>query len=73
MLAGGRSAERLYLTWAALPEFNQLSNVAFYFDAERCVPPDHPHSNYGLAVRTLFLQIVSPACVVKRIEAAQDL
>ena len=71
MLTGGRSAERLYRAWAASPEFSRLSNVQFYFGDERCVPPDHSDSNYGLVMRTLFQHGVPPACRVIRIEAEQ--
>ena len=28
--------------------------VRFFFGDERCVPPDHPDSNYGMTRRTLF-------------------
>jgi len=71
MLTGGRSAARLYEAWAGLPEFGQLRNVDFYFGDERCVPPDHPESNYGLVMRTLFKHGVPPACKVIRMEAEQ--
>lgn len=69
MLTGGRSAARLYEAWAGLPAFGQLRNVHFYFGDERCVPPDHMESNYGLAMRTLFRYGVPPACEVIRIAA----
>lgn len=69
MLTGGRSAEKLYLAWAALPDFQNLRNIRLYFGDERCVPPDHPDSNYGLAMRTLFKHGVPPAGEVMRLEA----
>lgn len=69
MLTGGRSAERLYRVWQELPDFDQLRSVAFFFGDERCVPPDDPESNYGLAMRTLFAQGVPSGCSVIRIEA----
>ncbi len=71
MLTGGRSAPSLYQAWATLSEFRRLSNVQFYFGDERCVPPDHPESNYGLAMRTLFQHGVPPSCEVIRIAAEQ--
>jgi 6-phosphogluconolactonase len=71
MLTGGRSAARLYEAWTALPEFDQLRNVHFYFGDERCVPPDHAESNYGLAMRTLFQRGVPHACTVIRMAAEQ--
>jgi 6-phosphogluconolactonase len=69
MLTGGRSAERLYMAWAAHPVFQQLIGVQFYFGDERCVPPNHLESNYGMAMRTLFNQGVPVGCSVFRMEA----
>ncbi|MDO8313512.1 MAG: 6-phosphogluconolactonase [Sideroxyarcus sp.] len=69
MLTGGRSAERLYTAWAGLPAFLQMTGVQFYFGDERFVPPDHPESNYGMAMRTLFNQGVPLGCSVFRMEA----
>lgn len=72
MLTGGRSAAHLYEAWAALPEFDQMRDVNFYFGDERCVPPNHPESNYGLAMRTLFQRGVPPTCEVIRMAAEQS-
>lgn len=69
MLTGGRSAERFYSAWAANPAFQQLTGVRFYFGDERCVPPDHSESNYGLAMRTLFQHGMPAGCSIFRIEA----
>jgi len=54
MLTGGSSATQLYTEWQKLPNFKKLTNTTFYFGDERCVPPDHPESNYGMAMQTLF-------------------
>ncbi len=35
--------------------------VQFFWSDERCVPPDHPDSNYRMAVETLLSQIKVPA------------
>jgi 6-phosphogluconolactonase len=33
------------------------SGIEFWFTDERCVPPEHEHSNYGMAERALFSKI----------------
>ncbi len=33
------------------------SGVTFWFTDERCVPPDHEHSNYGMVKESLFDRI----------------
>jgi 6-phosphogluconolactonase len=68
MLTGGKTAERLYRQWAktaVLP----LKNICFYFGDERCVPPDHPDSNYNMVMRTLFEGGMPSGCSIVRMEA----
>lgn len=69
MLTGGRSAEKLYLAWAALPDFQNLRDVRFYVGDERCVPTEHPDRNYGLVMRTLFSRGLPKGCAIVRMEA----
>ena len=69
MLTGGRSAARLYKAWRDLPAFQQMIGVSFYFGDERCVPPDHAESNYGMAMQILFPNGVPTGCAVFRMEA----
>jgi 6-phosphogluconolactonase len=55
-LSGGTTPQRLYNQLAAPPYIDRLdwSRTTFFFSDERCVPPDHPDSNFGLANRALF-------------------
>lgn len=69
MLTGGRSAEELYRAVAEAGVFRRFSGVKVFFGDERCVPPEHPDSNYGLAMRTLFRDGVPPSCEVIRMGA----
>ncbi|HEY0798104.1 MAG TPA: 6-phosphogluconolactonase [Candidatus Baltobacteraceae bacterium] len=55
-LAGG-STPRVAYSLLASPAFRDAldwSRVRFFFGDERCVPPEHPDSNYRMAKETLF-------------------
>jgi 6-phosphogluconolactonase len=56
LFAGGTTPERLYRKLASPSTFHRADwrRVEGFFTDERCVPPDHPHSNYGLVRRTLL-------------------
>jgi len=69
MLTGGRSAARLYMEWQKLSNFKKLTNTKFYFGDERCVPPDHKESNYGMVMKTLFKHGVPNNCEIHRMQA----
>lgn len=70
MLTGGRSAERLYAVWSEIPELHLHKGVRFYFGDERCVPADHPESNYGMVMRSLFRRGVPARCAVFPMDGA---
>lgn len=53
MLTGGTTVQEIYRRWAARPDFPH-TQIAYYFGDERCVPADHPDSNYGMACQSLF-------------------
>lgn len=53
MLTGGNSVQPIYRALAVMPEMRS-GNVKYYFGDERCVPPDHPESNYRSACEVLF-------------------
>jgi hypothetical protein len=42
------------------PLSQKLRQTHFFWADERCVPPDHPESNYGLAKAALFDRIGMP-------------
>ncbi|MBF0340497.1 MAG: 6-phosphogluconolactonase [Magnetococcales bacterium] len=69
MLTGGRSAACLYAAWSRFPEFSSLSGVQFLFGDERCVAPDHPDSNFGMVMGSLFVTGIPEGCSVRRMEA----
>lgn len=55
-LAGGSTPRAMNALLAAHPRCEQLdwTKVRFFFGDERCVPPDHPDSNYRMTRETLF-------------------
>ncbi len=55
-LSGGSTPKALHSALAAPSLARQLdwTQVEFFFGDERCVPPDHPESNFGMADETLF-------------------
>src|SRR5437660_8834785 len=62
VLAGGTTTKRCYELLTELDV--QWGRVAVLFGDERCVPPDHPDSNYRMAKETL-LDRVLPASVFR--------
>jgi 6-phosphogluconolactonase len=62
VLAGGTTPKRCYELLAQLPV--EWGRVAVLFGDERCVPPNHPESNYRMA-REALLDRVWPATVYR--------
>ena len=61
-LSGGTTPEQLYRTLVSPPHASRVdwSRTIFFFSDERCVMPDHPDSNFGLASRALFIPLSIP-------------
>ncbi len=69
-LTGGSTPRHLYET-LALPEFADCvawQHVHIYFGDERCVPPDHPDSNFRMANEALLWHIPIPAGQIHRMQ-----
>ena len=54
LLTGGRSAGIRYEEIPKQFSLPELTGIDFYLGDERCVNSNHPESNYGLIMRTLF-------------------
>jgi 6-phosphogluconolactonase len=65
-LSGGKTPEELYRRLATLSTPNEWASTDFFFSDERCVPPDHPDSNFHLADRALFRPLAIPESHVHR-------
>lgn len=70
VLTGGSTSKTLYkilsdrsLDW---------KNVRFWWGDERCVPPDHPDSNFGMAHKTLLSKIVLEQDQVYRMKGEME-
>ena len=68
-LAGGNTPRRVYELLATERLRNQVewSKVHLFFGDERCVPPEHPDSNYAMAHEALISRVPIPANNVHRI------
>ena len=68
-LAGGNTPRRVYelLATERFKHRVEWPQVHLFFGDERCVPPDHPDSNYLMAYETLISKVPIPAKNVHRI------
>lgn len=69
VLSGGSTPRRLYELLSQPPFVHEMPwpHIHFFWGDERCVPPDHPESNYGLASRSLLSRISVPEKNIHRI------
>ncbi|MFQ3535982.1 MAG: 6-phosphogluconolactonase [Aggregatilineales bacterium] len=73
-LSGGSTPVPLYAL-LALPEWRAQLDWArthIYFTDERCVPPDHAESNYGMVKRTLLEPIQAPEANIHRMQGEAE-
>jgi 6-phosphogluconolactonase len=68
-LAGGSTPRATYALLSQPPFRDRIEwgEVEIYFGDERCVPPDHPDSNYRMAQETLLSKVPIAAEQVHRI------
>lgn len=68
MLTGGKTAEGLYNS-RSRSSLLPREGMRYFFGDERCVPPTHRDSNFGLVMRTLFANERPFGACVSRMEA----
>jgi 6-phosphogluconolactonase len=68
-LSGGRITKKFFahIVSRVLSGFEPLKAVHFFWADERCLPPDHPESNFCLANELLFTPLAINASQVHRI------
>ena len=75
-LAGGATPKGAYLQLAAEEGSgaNRLpwDRILVFFSDERCVPPDHPESNFRMASETLLSRVPIPPGNVHRFRGEED-
>ncbi len=71
LLSGGSTPRAVYerLAQTASGQGHDWSKVHLFWGDERCVPPDHPDSNYDMARRALLSQVPIPDVNVYRVDA----
>lgn len=72
-LSGGKTPQT-FLKLLASPEFSARipwENTHLFQVDERCVPPDHPQSNYGMIREALLSQVPGAAAHFHRMKAGQ--
>lgn len=74
VLSGGSTPRGLYHLLAAGPVGRSIdwSRVHFFWSDERCVPPDHPDSNYNMAYNTMLRDLNQPETHVHRIAGEEE-
>ena len=73
-LSGGRIAQKFFQAIAAASKERavSLANVHFFWADERCVPPEHPESNFALANKLLFQPLSISADRMHRIPGEES-
>ncbi|MBI4301510.1 MAG: 6-phosphogluconolactonase [Chloroflexi bacterium] len=67
-LSGGRTPITLLgLLATTYSNLVPWSKIHFFWGDERCVPPDHPESNFGTALQTLISKVPIPSQNIHRI------
>lgn len=74
VLSGGSTPKALYhlLTTEPYRKMVDWKKVEFFFGDERCVPPDHPDSNFRMANEAMFKPLSIPAGHIQRMKGEID-
>jgi 6-phosphogluconolactonase len=72
-LSGGSTPQRLFHCWATEDRARiDWRRIHFFWGDERCVPPDHPESNFGMTQKLLFDHIDIPQENIHRIRGENE-
>jgi 6-phosphogluconolactonase len=73
-LSGGSTPKHLYSLLGS-PDYKERipwNNVHLFWGDERCVPPDHPESNFGMVRESLLSKIKIPAENIHRMAGERE-
>ena len=70
-LSGGSTPKAMFSVLAADPFLNTVpwSSICFFWGDERCVPPDHPDSNFRMTNEALLSRVPIPTQNIFRVPA----
>ena len=71
-LSGGSTPLSVFIELTKQTTREEWGNVSLYWGDERCVPPDHPDSNYGNARERLLKPLNLPAERIHRIRGEEN-
>jgi 6-phosphogluconolactonase len=73
-LSGGSTPRPVHMLLTEAPRRDRVdwSKVSVYWGDERCVPPDHPDSNYRMARETLLAFVPIPEAQIHRMEGERE-
>jgi 6-phosphogluconolactonase len=71
-LSGGNTPRPVYGRLAAIARDLPWELIRITFSDERCVPPDDPQSNFGMAKETLFVPAAVPEKSIARLRGEVD-
>ncbi len=73
-LSGGKTPKSLYANLARPLYTTRMSwsHIHLFWGDERCVPPDHPESNFSMAFRALISKVPIPVQNIHRIPAETE-
>jgi 6-phosphogluconolactonase len=60
VLSGGNTPRKIFSHLGKYHSSLAWQNIDFFWGDERCVPPDHPESNYRMARKSLF-ELIHPS------------
>lgn len=74
VLSGGSTPRALYRVLAEPPFLDDIpwENIHIFWGDERCVPPDHRHSNYAMAFDAMLCRLPLPDDNIHRMRGEVD-